>query len=122
MHQSSVVSNSQSPDTNDNRAVNTSRRLTVTMTVIVIVYLVCQLPSAIVKTVWVIDTYIYSLFHGFQLRALLFHLVTVTGACLIVINSLVDCVTYVLMGKRFRQILINALFCRRDSGRKLVGQ
>jgi hypothetical protein len=105
-----------SRDNSDNRAANNSRRVTVTMTVIIIVYLVCQLPSAIIETLRFIDSYIIMLFHVRQ--AVVFYSVSMeTGICLIVINSLSDCVTYFLMGKRSREILISVLSCRRDLGK-----
>jgi hypothetical protein len=101
---------------NDNRAANNSLRVTVTMTVIVTVYFICQLPSVIFETIRLIDTRVISFIHNTQ-RIAFYSLSIETGVCLIVINSLSDCVTYILMGKRCRELIINALSCRRDSGK-----
>jgi hypothetical protein len=101
-----------SRDCTDNRSVNNRRRVTVTMTVIVIVYLVCQLPSAIIGTISVIDSFMIELFRD-NLGLLFYNIGVDAGVFLIVINSLFDCVTYFLMGKRCREILSSALFCCR---------
>jgi hypothetical protein len=102
-----------SRNNNDNRLDNNSRHVTVTMTVIIIVYLVCQLPSAIFETLNLIN-YVTSgsVAFGSRTYSIFGRLLRVCGFLLIVINSFADCVTYFLMGKRCREILINTLFCR----------
>jgi hypothetical protein len=94
-----------------------SNRVTVTLIVILIVYLVCQLPTATVSVLFTIVDLIldWSCDHPRSL----YHLSIAydISHCLIVVNSLADCVTYCMIGKRFRQILLRELLCRRDNGK-----
>jgi hypothetical protein len=90
---------------NDSRNAS-SNRVTVTLVVILIVYLLCQLPMATVQVLFVIHEWSCLFWYDVIAWELC--------SCLIVVNSLADCVTYCIMGKRFRQILFRELLCRRN--------
>jgi hypothetical protein len=98
-------------DNSDNRIASSRLRVSVTLIVIVIVYLVCQLPMTAVEILTaivhsgLIDPSFCD-YHWFRLSLLIAYN---TSLCLIVVNSLADCVTYCIMGKRFRQSLLRKL-------------
>jgi hypothetical protein len=100
---------------NDSRNAS-SNRVTVTLIVILIVYLICELPTVTVEVLFQITR-----FSGlFDCRPRFYYYILYVGdisMSLIVVNSLADCVTYCIMGKRFRQILIRELLCREDNGK-----
>jgi hypothetical protein len=102
---------------NDSRNAS-SNRVTVTLIVILIVYLVCQLPMVVVIFLAEIGIRDVDIHNCAAHHTVYYHaLAGEISACLIVVNSLADCVTYCIMGKRFRQFLIRELLCRRDNGK-----
>lgn len=105
-------------EADDNRMSNNSRRVTITMIAIVIVNLVCQLPITVTVS-W--NLYQYGVEYACEFYADTGSDCPITfcsnrfqdiGICLMIINSLSDCFTYFLIGKRFRQLLLRTLFCR----------
>jgi hypothetical protein len=108
------------PGNNDDSLHASSRhRVTVTLIAIVIVYLVCQLPMTTVQILEAIFEASLDPSSCFLLRVYSYAEIAYdTSVCFIVFNSLADCVTYCITGKRFRQILIRELLCRRAKGKK----
>jgi 7 transmembrane receptor (rhodopsin family) len=111
---SSSVFCRQQLQSHESRFDKKNRRLTVMLIVIMIINLVCQTPTATNETVLLIVCVLGGTCSPKTNNLLLF-LVGYSCLCLTVINSLADCVVYLLMGKRFRQILVRTLFCRKDN-------
>jgi hypothetical protein len=109
------------PPSRDGRAKNKSHRVTVTLVTIVIVFIVCQLPLAVIDSLEeAVSYHIYFVRATFLSSGKRFdvYIARYVGITLVVINSSADCVTYFLMGKRFREILVRTLLCRRqDTGK-----
>jgi 7 transmembrane receptor (rhodopsin family) len=104
----------QQLQSHESRSNQKNRRLTAMLIVIMIIYLVCQTPTATNESVmWVVCAN-GSICSDMTLFVILFP-VGYSCLCLTVINSLADCVVYLLMGKHFRQILVRTLFCRKDN-------
>lgn len=117
---SAFAGQQRAPGGNDgDRIANSRLRVTVTTIVIVILFLVCQLPVTIVQILAAVmevsfepyscNYFLYSYYLDIGMNI---------GLCLVVVNSLADCVMYCLMGKRFRKILARELSCRRINGRQ----
>jgi hypothetical protein len=107
-----------SRDKNDNRTANRHLRVTVTLIVIVTVYLVCQLP---VTTVQILRSSAVVMFDQTSCSHFPFKLYLLiaysSSQCLSVTSSLAECVIYCIMGTSFRQSLIRELLCRRNNGK-----
>lgn len=100
---------------NNSHVISNDRRVTVTLITILFVFMACQIPSAAFLTIFKFTqlTGNYKMFPGISVAKLvmLLYMGLSSSVCLIVINSLADYITYLLMGKRFRQNLIRSLLC-----------
>jgi hypothetical protein len=110
------------PGENSDNCIKCNNRVTVTLSVIMIVYLICELPMTTIQTVAMI---IIAMFNLSYLSSCEYNLINNRlwiayniSLCFIVINSLADCVTYCIMGKSFRQTLARELLCRRNNCKK----
>jgi hypothetical protein len=107
----------QQQSSNNSKVISNDRRVTVTLIVLLIVFLACQLPSAAYQTfhkarrdqIFYNSSYISE--NTSDVCPLYAFGKSAASASLVVVNSFADYVTYFLMGKRFRQILIRSLLC-----------
>jgi hypothetical protein len=107
------------PGENSDSRIACNNRVTVTTIVIVIVYLICELPMT---TVQILNATVGRLISSSscedqRIENYLFIAYNIS-LFFIVINSLADCVIYCIMGKSFRQTLARELFCRRNNSKK----
>jgi hypothetical protein len=102
----------------DDRIASSHIRVTVTLIVIMIVFLICQLPMTTVQILVGIEDALYDPLSCSYNR---FHLYLIIAynfsECHIVVSSLADGIIYCIMGKRFRQILVRELTRWKNGGK-----
>ena len=92
----------------------TGRQQTWMLVVVVIVFVVCQLPYVALRVCWVLHVYAGV---PFSKRAMQYAFVAVN--LMLVVNSSVNVVIYCFMGRQFRAILLSMISCggKRENAR-----
>jgi hypothetical protein len=108
------------PGADDNRKNKSSRRVTMTVIKVVIVYLVCQLPMTVIRS-WQAYRLVTVNYVGCEFVVKQHDCITPLydiSLCLTIISSLTLRFIFFLSGTRFRQLLIRTLLCRQNKDNK----